>query len=1051
MKTRTLLRGMLAAAALGVQCAGAVTPCAPMDFDGDCRSDILWRNASTGADVIYFMNGLSIVSAPTVDTVTDQAWQIQGIGDFDGDGKADILWRNALTGDDFIYLMNGATPIAQTYLDTVVGNAWQIQGIGDFDGDGKADILWRNTATGDNFIYLMNGTTIKSPIFLNTVSDQAWQVKGIGDFDGDGKADIFWRNSATGENYIYLMNGATIAARGTLNFVTDMAWQVKGVGDFDGDGKADILWRNSATGDVYVYLMNGLNSTTLNCCGYVTTIADQNWQVRAIGDFDGDGRADIFWRNSSTGDDFVFLMNGVAITAQAYVNTQADQYWMPKSSTTLADTTGPDKTPPTIPSGLSAGAVSSSRIDLSWRASTDNVGVTRYRVYRDGAQIATVSGTSYSNTGLQPLATYGYTVAASDAAGNLSAQSSAASATTRSLADTEVPSIPANLAAVVVSDSQIDLSWSASTDNIGVAGYRVYRDGALVASPAGILVSITGLAPSTLYSFTVSAFDAAGNASAQSAPLAAKTSPPVDTSPPTVPGGLAASAIATVSLTLSWNASTDNIGVAGYRVYRDGVLAVSSAAPLVQLTGLAPGTLYSFTVAAFDFAGNASAPSAALPVTMLPLPDTAAPSTPTGLAASALAPTSLTLSWNAATDNVAVAGYRVYRDGALAASSAASPVQLTGLAPNTLYSFTVSAFDAAGNTSVPSAALALATLPLPDTTTPSIPNGLAASALTASSLTLSWNAATDNVAVTGYRVYRNGVLVASPASPTAAISGLVANTQYAFTVSAFDAAGNASPQSAPLAVTTLSAPAPQILWSAGMEAGNLNEWSEKVNSGSADSWPVLAANEGIPPRGGQWVMKQSVTGSDGGSRMQRYPEINSLTAAGTTFYVSWWDYYPAKLTAAGSPNNFMFMPFGIASADNCTGCYNPIWGLFVNPADFSLVLGWSPNGMAPAEGPHAGESGKRGYSSTTPIPVGQWVYFEVMITPSSTFTGALKIWMNGQLLFDQANVKTRFPTVGIGGMMWTEHTAYGSYISPTPATHYVDDVTISLGRLPYAP
>jgi hypothetical protein len=209
---------------------------------------------------------------------------------------------------------------------------------------------------------------------------------------------------------------------------------------------------------------------------------------------------------------------------------------------------------------------------------------------------------------------------------------------------------------------------------------------------------------------------------------------------------------------------------------------------------------------------------------------------------------------------------------------------------------------------------------------------------------------------------------------------------------------------------------------------------------------VTAASQGIVPKGGNWVMKQSVTGSSGGTRMQRYPEINSLTAAGTTFYISWWDYYPAKITAA-VPNNFMFMPFGIASADNCTACYHPIWGLFIDPANFALVLGWSPNGMAPAEGPHAGELGKRAYYSTRPIPVGQWVYFEVMITPSSTFTGALKIWMNGEVLFDQANVKTRFPTVGIGGMMWTEHTAYGYNNNPIPATHYVDDLTISLGRL----
>jgi len=1048
MNTKALLRGTLVAAAMGVSCAGAATPCAPMDFDGDCRSDILWRNASTGSDLIYLMNGVAIVASPVVDTVTDQAWQIQGIGDFDGDGKADILWRNPVTGDNFIYLMNGATPLAQTYLNTVSDSAWQIQGVGDFDGDGKADILWRNTSTGDNFIYLMNGTTIAAMSYINTVADQAWQVKGIGDFDGDGKADIFWRNSTTGENYIYLMNGSAIAARGTLNFVTDMAWQVKGVGDLDGDGRADILWRNSATGDVYVYLMNGLKSTTLTAGGYVTTIADQNWQIKAVGDFDGDGRADMLWRNSVTGDNFVYLMNGVAIAAQSYLNTVSDQYWLAKSGTTFMDTNGPDNTPPSVPSGLSASAASTSRVDLSWRASTDNVGVIRYRVYRDGAQVATVSGTSYSDTGLQPLTTYSYAVAAADAAGNLSNQSSASSATTQSLADTQAPSIPANLAANVVSDSQIDLSWSASTDNIGVAGYRVYRDGALAATPTGTLVSLTGLAPGTLYSFTVSALDAAGNASAQSAALSAKTPPPVDTLPPSVPSGLAASAITAVSLTLSWNASSDDTGVAGYRVYRDGVLAVSSAGPSVQLTGLTPATLYSFSVAAFDLAGNTSAPSVALPVTMLSPPDISAPSTPTGLAASALTPTSLTLSWNAAADNVAVAGYRVYRDGVLAASPIAPPVQLTGLAPNTLYSFTVSAFDAAGNTSAPSAPLGVATAALPDTSAPSIPNGLAASALAPTSFTLSWNAAADNVAVAGYRVYRNGILAASPASTSVAITGLAANTQYSFTVSAFDAAGNASPQSAPLVVTTPSAPAAQIVWSSGFESGNLADWSEQVTSGAAVSTVVNAAAEGIPAHSGAYVMKQSVTGSSGGTRMFRYPEIIDFSHSGTTFYWSWWDYYPSTITF-GLYDSYMI--WGIIGKD-AYGSYNPIWNLVLGNTGNKLGLVWSPNDLAPAEGPHAGESGKRYYNSSASVPVGQWVYFEVMITPKADFTGALKIWMNGQPLFDLSLVKTMYANAGQGDpLIALEQTGYGSGLTPIPAVRYLDDFTLSLGRIPYAP
>jgi hypothetical protein len=74
-----------------------------------------------------------------------------------------------------------------------------------------------------------------------------------------------------------------------------------------------------------------------------------------------------------------------------------------------------------------------------------------------------------------------------------------------------------------------------------------------------------------------------------------------------------------------------------------------------------------------------------------------------------------------------------------------------------------------------------------------------------------------------------------------------------------------------------------------------------------------------------------------------------------------------------------------------------------------------------------------------------------MITPSSSFSGAVKICTNGAVLFDLTGVKTRFPDVGVGALMYTTHNAYGCGPTPTPATHYVDDVTVSLGRMPSAP
>src|SRR5436190_1454855 len=433
---KALLRAGLAAATicLAISSAHALPVCAPMDFDGDCKSDVLWRNSATGEDYVWLMNGLTIATGGSLTTVGDPAWQIQGTGDFDGDGKADILWRNAVTGENSIWLMNGLTITSQGFVDSVdPTSGWQVQGVGDFDGDGRDDVLWRNLATGENYIWLMNGPTIASGGFLNKVGGQAWTAKAVSDLAGVAKADILGRKTSTGEDYIYLMNGSVMASGG-------------------------------------------------------------------------------------------------------FLDTVGGPYWTPRSATTLADVTGLDTIAPSTPAGLTASAASAARINLSWLAATDNVGVIRYGVYRDGVQIAVVAGTSYASRGLAAATTYSYTVVAYDTSWIASAQSSAVSATTKALADTQAPSSPTNLAATAVSSSQIDLSWSPATDNVGVTGYRVYRDGTLAASPSGTSVSITGLSASTTYSFTVSAVDAAGNASVLSAPLSA-TTPGTGGTVPTPYGG----------------------------------------------------------------------------------------------------------------------------------------------------------------------------------------------------------------------------------------------------------------------------------------------------------------------------------------------------------------------------------------------------------------------------------------------------------------------------------------------------------------------------------
>ena len=297
------------------------------DLSGDGQSDLVWRRGVIGQNYLWPMSGRAILPGEGyLRQVSDQTWQIVGIGDFDGDGKADILWRNLSSGENYIYLMNGTSIAGEGYFRTVADLTWQVAGVGDFNGDGRADVLWRNSFSGENYVYLMNGASIAGEGYLRTVVEQAWRIADVGDFNGDGRADILWRHNASGENYVYLMNGTSIAGEGYVRTVADPSWRVAGVADFDGDGRSDILWRNVSTGENYIYPMAGV--TIRPGEGYIRTVADQSWHVLALGDYDGDGRADIVWRNFSTGDNYLYPMDGRTIKpSEGYLRAVPDQNW----------------------------------------------------------------------------------------------------------------------------------------------------------------------------------------------------------------------------------------------------------------------------------------------------------------------------------------------------------------------------------------------------------------------------------------------------------------------------------------------------------------------------------------------------------------------------------------------------------------------------------------------------------------------------------------------------------------------------------------------------
>ena len=180
--------------------------------------------------------------------------------------------------------------------------------------------------------------------------------------------------------------------------------------------------------------------------------------------------------------------------------------------------------------------------------------------------------------------------------------------TTAGGGDTTPPSDPGNLSATGVSASEIDLSWTAASDDKGVDHYDILRGGVKVGIATGLGYQDTGLSANTAYDYVVQAVDSAGNHST-GAPASASTLP--DGTPPSIPGGVTAAAIAANQIDVSWTASADNVGVDHYALERNGqpLVTVPGTATSYSDTSVLPSTQYSYTVEAFDAAGNHSGPS----------------------------------------------------------------------------------------------------------------------------------------------------------------------------------------------------------------------------------------------------------------------------------------------------------------------------------------------------------------------------------------------------------------------------------------------------------
>jgi chitodextrinase len=664
--------------------------------------------------------------------------------------------------------------------------------------------------------------------------------------------------------------------------------------------------------------------------GKVTSIATSTWAAFDVTSIvTGNGTFDLVLAGTST-DGADFSSREATNEPQLVVTTQ------PTS----------DTSPPSKPANLTATAATSSRVDLSWSASSDDVGVTGYEISRNGAVLTTTGAvTSYADTSVAASTSYSYSVRALDAAGNRSDPSDPATTTTPAApssltltptADSMVrqasPSTNAGTSTVLRVDGGTDPAvetylrftvpslsgtlqratlrlWVTSPTANGPAVYatgsswtetgitwnnRPARTGTGVADAGALasgtwatfditqLVAGSGTYSVALAGVSTDGVDFSSREGANPPQLVVDTASggggSGDQQAPSIPTGLTATVMSASRIDLNWNASTDNVGVTGYDIYRNGALITTTGGQTSYSdTAVAPGTTYTYRVAARDLSGNASDPSAGVTVSTPAQSqsvvasadahvDEASPTTNFGTTTSLRVDggtgthveSYLSFTLSGLSGTVRQATLRLWAssgtgDGPIVtptstgwtengitwankpASTGPTIADIGGISTGTwvqvdvtnivvgngTYAFRLSGestdgvdFHSREGANDPQLVV---TMGGPDTQPPTAPSNLRGTAGSANQVDLTWTASTDDVAVANYQVFRGSTQIATIGGATTSYSDTTvsANTTYTYTVKAADRAGNISPASNAVSVTTTTASSAPVIGVAG--------------------------------------------------------------------------------------------------------------------------------------------------------------------------------------------------------------------------------------------
>lgn len=422
----------------------------------------------------------------------------------------------------------------------------------------------------------------------------------------------------------------------------------------------------------------------------------------------------------------------------------------------LTVTTG-DTQPPTVPTGLTVTSDTASSVSLSWKASSDNVGVTGYTIYRNGTKVGTTGGpaaVTFTDVTVAPSTGYTYTVDAFDGSGNHSAQSTPVSVTT-----------PAPTGITEVQNGVVSTSSRAASTTIVLS--NAVRAGDLLVGWFG-------------------QFDSSGQVQVSDS----------------VNGKWTRSSAST---TFGSGGDVALFYVQGSAAASSGLTITISASSPTYLQGAVGEYNGVATTGAFDQAAAASGNSTAVdsgPTGAVGSGELVVGGFITGGTPGAVTPgSSQGKAFVIRAQNAS--GSTTLED--ILASSAGAQDERATLGTATDWHAGVAVFHGYGQG---------------DTQPPSVPTNLKATSVTATTVGLGWTASTDNVGVTGYTVYRNGAAIGTTNStPSYSDTAVAPSTTYSYTVAAFDAAGNQSAQSAPLSVTTPAAPPPSAAWVQGGTIG----------------------------------------------------------------------------------------------------------------------------------------------------------------------------------------------------------------------------------------